>query len=128
MLRNTFLRYSVRSFWSRASQDQNDGDSPVIPAVPAASVPPESLPPAPPELTSAPFDEEQLPLSTCDDTTVDAPIGVPSLPVLQEEPSTSLTAQDQALSFCPSFPPEILGLRTQRQRKPPSYLNDYVRF
>ena len=112
----------------RASQDQNDGDSPVIPAVPAASVPPESLPLAPPELTSAPFDEEQLPLSTCDDTTVDAPIGVPSLPVLQEEPSTSLTAQDQALSFCPSFPPEILGLRTQRQRKPPSYLNDYVRF
>ena len=105
----------------RASQDQNGGDSPVIPAVPAASVPPESLPPAP-------FDEEQLPLSTCDDTTVDAPVGVPSLPVLQEEPSTSLTAQDQALSFCPSFPPEILGLRTQRQRKPPSYLNDYVRF
>ena len=112
----------------QASQDQNYEDSPVTPAVPATSVSPESPPPAPPELTSVPFDEEQLPLSTCDDTTLDAPTGVPSLPVLQEEPSTSLTAQDQALSFCPSFPPETPGLRTQRQRKPPSYLNDYVRF
>ena len=111
-----------------ASQDQDDEPSPVTPAVPAASVLPESPPPAPPELTSVPSDEEQFPSSTCDDTTVEAPIGVPSLPVLQEEPSTSVTDPDQALPSCPSSPPETPGPRPQRQRKPPSYLNDYVRF
>ncbi|CAH3161910.1 unnamed protein product, partial [Porites lobata] len=37
-----------------ASQDQDDEPSPVTPAVPAASVLPESPPPAPPELTSVP--------------------------------------------------------------------------
>ena len=111
-----------------ASQDQDDEPSPVTPAVPAASVLPESPPPAPPELTSVPSDEEQFPSSTCDDTTVEAPIGVPSLPVLQGEPSTSATAPDQALPSCPSSSPETPGPRPQRQRKPPSYLNDYVRF
>ena len=111
-----------------ASQDQDDEPSPVTPAVPAASVLPESPPPAPPELTSVPSDEEQFPSSTCDDTTLEAPIGVPSLPVLQEEPSTSATAPDQALPSCPSSSPETPGPRPQRQRKPPSYLNDYVRF
>ncbi|CAH3035332.1 unnamed protein product, partial [Porites lobata] len=111
-----------------ASQDQDDEPSPVTPAVPAASVLPESPPPAPPELTSVPSDEEQFPSSTCDDTTVEAPIGVPSLPVLQGEPSTSATAPGQALPSCPSSSPETPGPRPQRQRKPPSYLNDYVRF
>ena len=107
-----------------ASQDQDDEPSPVTPAVPAASVLPESPPPAPPELTSVPSDEEQFPSSTCDDTTVE----VPSLPVLQGEPSTSATAPDQALPSCPSSSPETPGPRPQRQRKPPSYLNEYVRF
>ena len=36
----------------QASQDQDDEPSPVTLAVPAASVSPESLPPAPPELIS----------------------------------------------------------------------------
>ncbi|CAH3128288.1 unnamed protein product, partial [Porites lobata] len=57
-----------------ASQDQDDEPSPATPAVPAASVSPESPPPAPPELTSVPSDEEQFPSSTCDDTTLEAPI------------------------------------------------------
>ena len=75
-----------------------------------------------------PSDEEQFPSSSCDDTTFDAPIGVPTVRVLQEEPSTSVTAPDQALPSCPSSSPESPGPRPQRQRKPPSYLNDYVRF
>ena len=100
-----------------ASQDQDDEPSPVTPAVPAASVSPESPPPAPPELTSVPSDAKQFPSSTCDDTTLDAPFGVPSLPVLQEEPSTSATAPDQALPSCPSSSPETPGPRPQRQRK-----------
>ena len=75
-----------------------------------------------------PPDEDQFPSSTCDDTTLGAPIGVPSLPVLQEEPSTSVTDADQALPSYPSSPPETPGPRPQRQRKPPSYLNEYVRF
>ena len=111
-----------------ASQDQDDEPSPVTPAVPAASVSPESPPPAPPELTSVPPDEEQFPSSTFDDLTLAAHIGVQPLPVLQEESSTSVTAPDQALPSCPSSPPETPGPRPQRQRKPPSYLNDYVRF
>ena len=98
----------------QASQEQDDEPSPVTPAVPAASVSPESLPPAPPKLTSVPSDEEQFPSSTCDDTTLDAPIGVSSLAVLQEEPSTSVTAPDQALPFCSSSSTETPGLRPQR--------------
>ena len=75
-----------------------------------------------------PSDEAQFLSSTFDDTTLDAPIGVPSGPVLQEEPSPSVTAPDQALPSCSSSPPETPGPRPQRQRKPPSYFNDYVRF
>ena len=111
-----------------ASQDWDDEASPVTPAVPAAPVSPEPPPLAPPELTSVPSDEEPSPSFTCDDTTLDATVGVPSLPVLQEEPSTSATAPEQALPSCPSSPPETPGSRPQRQRKPPSYLSDYVRF
>ena len=73
-------------------------------------------------------DKEQFPLSTCDDTTLDAPIGVPPLPVLQEGPSTSVTTPGQALPSCSSSSPETPGPRAQRQRKPPLYLNAYVRF
>ena len=111
-----------------APQDQDDEPSPVTSAVPAASVPPESPPPAPPELTSVPSDEEQFPLSTCDDTIPDAPIGVPPLPVLQEEPITSVAASDQALPSRPSSSPGTPAPRPRRQCKQPSYLNDYVRF
>ena len=102
----------------QASQDQDGEPSPVTPAVPAASVSPAPPSPALPELTSVPSDEDQLPSSTCDDTTLDAPIGVPSLPVLQEEPSTSVTDPDQALPSFPSSPPETPGPRPQRRRKP----------
>ncbi|XP_068703830.1 uncharacterized protein [Montipora foliosa] len=112
----------------QASQDRDDEPSPVTPALPAASVPPESPAPAPPELTSVPSDEVQFPSSACGDTTLDAPIGVPPLLALQEEPRTIATAPDQALSSCPSSSPESPSPRPQRQRKPPSYLNDYVRF
>ena len=73
----------------QASQGQDDEPSPVTPAVPSASVSPESPPPAPPERTSVPSGKEQFPSSTCDDTTLDSPIGVPSLPVLQEEPTST---------------------------------------
>ena len=111
-----------------ASQDWDDEASPVTPAVPAAPVSPEPPPLVPPELTSVPSDKEPSPLFTCDDTTLDAPVSIPSLPVLQEEPSTSATAPEQALPSCPSSPPKTPGSRPQRQRKPPSYLNDYVRF
>ena len=112
----------------QASQDQDDEPSPVTPALPAASVPPESPAPAPPELTSVPSDEVQFPSSACGDTTLDAPTGVPSLLVLQEEPRTIATAPDQALSSCPCSSPESPSPRPQRQRNPPLYLNDYVRF
>ena len=112
----------------QASQDQDDEPSPVTPALPAASVPPESPAPARPELTSVPSDEVQFPSSACDDTTLDAPIGVPPLLALQEEPRTIEPAPDQALSSCPSSSPESPSPRPQRQRKLPSYLNDYVRF
>ncbi|XP_044173496.1 uncharacterized protein LOC114951707 [Acropora millepora] len=67
----------------QASQDQDDEPSPVTPALPAASVPPESPAPAPPELTSVPSDEVQFPSSACGDTTLDAPIGVLPLLALQ---------------------------------------------
>ena len=75
-----------------------------------------------------PSEEDPFPSSTRDDTTPDAPIGVPPLPVLQEEPITSVTVPDQALPSCPSSSPETPAPIPQRQRKPPSYLNDYVRF
>ncbi|XP_015778686.1 PREDICTED: uncharacterized protein LOC107356595 [Acropora digitifera] len=112
----------------QASQDQDDEPSPVTPALPAASVPPESPAPVPPELTSVPSDEVQFPSSACGDTTLDAPIGVPPLLALQEEPRTIATAPDQALSSCPCSSPESPSPRPQRQRNPPLYLNDYVRF
>lgn len=112
----------------QASQDQDDEPSPVTPALPAASVPPESPAPAPPELTSVPSDEVQFPSSACGDSTLDAPIGVPPLLALQEEPRTIATAPDQALSSCPCSSPESPSPRPQRQRNPPLYLNDYVRF
>ena len=67
-------------------------------AISPASVPPESPSPVPPELTSLPSDEEQFPLSTCDDTPLDAPIGVPPLP---------LFAQDQGAN--PRSNPAILS-------------------
>ena len=119
------MRRSLRRTFFRPEDDE---PSTVTPSVTAASVSPASPPPAPPKLTSVPSDKDQFPSSTCDDTTLDAPIGVPSLPVLQEEPSTSVTDADQALPSYPSSSPETPGPRPQRQRKPPSYLNDYVRF
>ena len=110
-----------------ASQDQDDEPSPVTPALPAASVPPASPAPTPPELTSVSSDEVQFPSSACGVTTLDAPIGVPPLLALQEEPRTIATAPDQALSSCPCSSPESPSPRSQRQRNPPLYLNDYVR-
>ena len=53
-------------------------------AISPASVPPESRSLAPPGLTSLPSDEEQFSLSTCDDTPLDVPIGVPRLPLFAE--------------------------------------------
>ena len=100
-----------------ASQDWDDEASPVTPAVTAAPVSPEPLPLVPPELTSVPSDEDPSPSFTCDDTTLDTPVGVPSLPVLQEEPSTSATAPEQALPSCPSSPLETPGSRPQRQHQ-----------
>ena len=131
MLRGAYILVSDDSNDSgpQASQDQDDEPSPVTPALPAASVPPESPAPAPPELTSVPSDEMQFPASSpCGDTTLDAPIGVPPLLPLQEEPRTIATAPDQALSSYPCSSPESPSPRPQRQRNPPLYLNDYVSF
>ena len=94
----------------QASQDHDDKLSPVTSAVSPASVSPESPPPAPPELTSVPSDEEQFPFSTCDDTTLDAATGVPPLPVLQEEPNTSVTPQ---IKPCHPIPVRLLRLLVQ---------------
>ncbi|KAL9987461.1 hypothetical protein ACROYT_G001774 [Oculina patagonica] len=85
-------------------------------------------PPAPPELITIPFDEEQVPSITSDDTLLDTTSSSPTCtPVaVQEESSTSVAATDQPMLSPPNFP-DLPDSRPQRQRRPPSYLQDYVR-
>ena len=111
-----------------ASRDKDDEPSPVTPAVPPAPVHPELPPPAPPELTTVPSDEEQVTSLASEDTALDVPIRKPSPAVVQDESHTCVAAPDQITWSSPCSSPETPGPRPQRQRRPPSYLNDYVRF
>ena len=109
-------------------QDKDEEPLPVTPAAPSVPVQPMSSPPAPPELTTVPSDDEQSPPSASADTMLDVPFHIPSPTVVPEEPCTNVVATDQSSSSSPCSSLESPGSRPQRQRKPPSYLNDYVRF
>ena len=111
-----------------AYQDKDEELLPVTPAAPSAPVQPMLSPPAPPELTTVPSDDEQSSSLASSDTTLDAPFDTPSTAFVPEEPCTSIVATDHSLSSSPCSSPEPPGPRPQRQRRPPSYLNDYVRF
>ena len=106
--------------------DMND-KPPVTPAVFPALVHPMLAPPAPPELITIPSDEEQVPSFTSDDPPLNITSSSPAPVAVQEESSTSVAATDQPLLSPPNFP-ALPDSRPQRQRRPPSYLQDYVRF
>ena len=111
-----------------STQDKDDEPPPVTTSVPPAPVHPGFPPPAPPELTTVPSIEEHSTSFTSDVSTPDVPIPTPSVPVVQEEPNTSITDQHPSPPSTPPDPPGLL--RPQRQRRPPLYLidYDYVRF
>ena len=109
-------------------QDKDEEPLTVTPAAPSVPVQPTLFPPAPPELTTVPSDDEQSPPLASADTTLDVPFHIPSPAVIPEEPCTNVVATDQSSSSSPCSSPEPPDSRPQRQRKHPSYLNDYVRF
>ena len=109
-------------------QDKDEEPLQLAPAAPTAPVQPTLSPPAPPELTTVPSDDEQSSSLASADTTLDVPFHIPSPAVVSEEPCTNVVATDQSSSSSPCSSPEPPGSRPQRQRRPPSYLNDYVRF
>ena len=106
--------------------DMND-EPPVTPAVFPAPVHPMLAPPAPPELITIPSDEEQVPSFTSDDPPLNTTSSSPAPVAEQDESSASVTATDQPMLSPPNFP-ALPDSRPQRQRRPPSYLQDYVRF
>ena len=108
-------------------QDTDKEPLPLAPAAPAAPVQPMLFPPAPPELTTVPSDDEQSSSLASTDTTLDVPFHIPSPAVAPEEPCTNV-ATDQTPISSPCSSPEPPGPRPQRQRRPPSYLTDYIRF
>ena len=57
-----------------ASRDKDDEPSPVTPAMSPAPVHPELHPPVLPELTTVPFDKEQVTFLASEDTALDVPI------------------------------------------------------
>ena len=101
---------------------------PLAPTAPSAPVQPTLSPPAPPELTTVPSDDEQSSLVASADTTLDVPFHIPSPAVVPEEPCTNVVATDESSSSSPCSSPEPPGPRPQRRRRLPLYLNDYVRF
>ncbi|KAL9964996.1 hypothetical protein ACROYT_G028719 [Oculina patagonica] len=101
-----------------------DVEPPVTPAVSPAPVHPVLPPPAPPELITIPSDEEQVPSFTSDDTPLDTISRSPSPVAVQDESSTSVAVTDQPLLSPPNFPDHPAS-RPQRQRRPPSHLQDY---
>ena len=111
-----------------AYQDKDEEPLSVTPAAPSTPVRPTLSPPAPPELTTVPSDDEQSPSLASADTTIDVPFHTPSSAFVPEQPCTSIVATDQSPSSSSCSPPEPPGPRSQRQRRPPSYLNDSVRF
>ena len=106
--------------------DMND-EPPVTPAVFPAPVHPMLAPPAPPELITIPSDEEQVPSFSSDDPPFNTTSSSPAPVAVQDESSTSVAATDQPMLSPPNFP-SLPDARPQRQRRPPSYLQDYVRF
>ena len=111
-----------------AYQDKDEEPLPVTPAAPSAPVKPILSPPTPPELTTVPSDDEQSSSLASSDKTLDPPFHTPSPAFVPEEPCISVVATDHSLSSSPCSSPEPPGPRPQRQRRPPLYLNDYVRF
>ena len=108
------------------TQDKDDEPPPLTTSVPPAPIHPGLPLPAPPELTTVLSIEEHSTSFTSDVSTPDVPIPMPSLPVVQEEPNTSITDPHPSPPSTPPDPPGLL--RPHRQRRPPLYLNDYVRF
>ena len=109
-------------------QDKDKEPLPVTPAAPSVPVQPTLSPPAPPELTTVPSDDEQSPPLSSAETTLDVPFHIPSPAVVPEELCTNVAATDQSSSSSPCSSLEPPGSRPQRHDKPPSYLNVYVRF
>ena len=108
--------------------DTDEEPLPLAPAAPVAPVQPTLFPPAPPELTTVPSDDVQSSSLASADTTLDVPFHIPSPAVVPEEPCTNVVVTDQSSSSSPCSSPEPPGPRPQRQRRPPSYLTDYIRF
>ena len=106
--------------------DMND-EPPVTPAVFPVSVHPMLAPPAPPELITIQSDEEQVPSFTSDDPPLHTTSSSPTPVAVQDESGTSVAATDQPMLSPPYFP-ALPDSRPHRQRRPPSYLQDYVRF
>ena len=92
-----------------AYQDKDEEPLPVTPAAPSAPVQPMLSPPAPPELTTVPSDDEQSSSLASSDTTLDAPFDTPSTAFVPEEPCTSVVATDHSLSSSPCSSPEPPG-------------------
>ena len=108
------------------TQDKDVEPPPLTTSVSPAPIHPGLPPPSPPELTTVPSIEEHSTSFTSDVSTLDVPIPTPSVPVVQEEPNISITDPHPSPPSTPPDPPGLL--RLQRQRRPPLYLNDYVRF
>lgn len=80
-----------------AYQDKDEEPLPVAPA--ASSVPtvqPTLSQPAPPELTTVPFDDEQSSSLASADTTSDVPFHIPSPASVPEVPCTNVVNTDQS--------------------------------
>ena len=73
-----------------------------------------------------PSDKKQVTFLASEDTALDVPIRTPSLAVVQHDSCTCVAAPEQITWSSPSSSPETPGPRTQRQRRPPSYLNDLM--
>ena len=111
-----------------AYQDKDEEPLSVIPAAPSTRARPTLSPSAPPKLITVPSDDEQSSSLASADTTIDVPFHTLSSVFVPEQSWTSIVATDQSPSSSPFSPPEPPGPRPQRQRRPPSYLNDSVRF
>ena len=95
-------------------QGKDEEPLPVTPAAPSVPVQPTLSPPAPPELTTVPSDDEQSPPSSSPDTMLDVPFHIPSPAVVPEEPCTNVVATDQSSSSSPCSSPEPTGSRPQK--------------
>ena len=80
------------------------------------------------QLTTVPPDEEQGTSLASEDTALGVHIHTPSPTVVQDESRTCVAAPDQITCSSLSSSPETPGPRPQKQRRPPSCLNAYVRF